>query len=124
MKKKKGMTLIEIIVAIACSTIVIGTIVSSLLFVTRINDQLLNKSSTLYKVEVLKKYIIENYEPYMEFTCSDGNVFCNDKKIVENSLINDVKFNGEIGIKNGVECNIVYADVSNYIFTFKYKEWI
>lgn len=122
MKKKKGMTLIEIIVAIACSTIVIGTIVSSLLFVTRINDQLLNKSSTLYKVEALKKYIIENYETDMEFTCSDGNVFYNDKKIVENSLINAVKFKGEIGIKNGVECNIVYADVSNYIFTFKYKE--
>lgn len=117
MKKKKGMTLIEIIVAIACSTIVIGTIVSSLLFVTRINDQLLNKSSTLYKVEVLKKYIIENYKTDMEFTCSDGNVFYNDKKIVENSLINAVKFNREI--EYGIECNIVYADVSNYIFTFK-----
>lgn len=60
--KRKGFTLIEVLVAIACSTIAITTITGSLVFVNKINTQLIEKSSTLYKVKELKHYILDNFK--------------------------------------------------------------
>lgn len=60
--KRKGFTLIEVLVALACSIIVIGTITGSLIFVNKINTQLIKTSSTLYRVKEIKHYILDNYK--------------------------------------------------------------
>lgn len=59
---KKGFTLIEILVGLTCSLLVIGTITGSLMYVSKLNTQLLNKSSNLYKIRNIKNYILSNYE--------------------------------------------------------------
>lgn len=60
--KRKGFTLIEVLVALACSVIAITTITGSLVFVNKINTQLIEKSSTLYKVKEIKHYILDNFK--------------------------------------------------------------
>ena len=51
--KKKGFTLVELLVAIACTTLVAGMVFSTVYFISRVNGDLLEKSSDLYRLSSL-----------------------------------------------------------------------
>ncbi len=94
--KRKGFTLIEVLVGMACSLIVIGTITGSLIYVNKVNTELITKSSTFYKVRQVKKYILEHYEVKDYLIVSKDGVVTyytkagKDTMIVTSSKITDI----------------------------------
>jgi len=72
--KKKGYTLVEILVAIACSSIVLLILVSSLYFLGVTNNKVLLDSSINYNLAVVKDYIIDNeLTDETKFAINDSN---------------------------------------------------
>ena len=51
--KKKGFTLVELLVALMCTTLVFGMVFSTVHFISRVNGDLLEKSSDLYRLSSL-----------------------------------------------------------------------
>ena len=51
--KKKGFTLVELLVALMCTTLVFGMVFSTVHFISRVNGDLLEKSSDLYHLSSL-----------------------------------------------------------------------
>ncbi len=87
--KRKGFTLIEVLVGMACSLIVIGTITGSLIYVNKVNTELITKSSTFYKVRQVKKYILEHYEAgdYLKVSKDDNGAISYHTKGGKNTMI-------------------------------------
>ncbi len=112
--KKRGFTLIETLVAIACSSIVFLSMISSLYFLSVMNNKVLLDSSINYNLANLKDTIIEN--KYF-----DENKFSID----ENSK--NLLYDGKI-ISNGVEivaCNIYEKfDSNNQKFVYCFIRYI
>ncbi len=86
---KKGFTLVEVLVAMFCSILILGSVTGSLIFVNKINNELVSKTSNLYKLRVLEKYIVDNYSKDMSenIKINNGDVIYNDIVIVKNTLI-------------------------------------
>ena len=87
---KKGFTLIEVLVGIACSLIVLTTITGSLVFSTKLSNDLLNKSSNFYKIRNVKNYILEFYEDddmVIVDSSGNGNIYYIDKSANSNKTI-------------------------------------
>ena len=90
-KGKKGFTLVEILVAIACSTIVFLSVTSSVYFIYRMNNKVLSESSINYNVSKVKNYILDNeYFDENKFDVSDKNLFYDGKKISNGVEIVDI----------------------------------
>lgn len=82
MKRKKGFTLVELIVAIACSTIVLLSLTSSVYFIYRMNDKVLSDSSINYNISKVKNQILDNqYFDESKFDVSDKNLLYDGKAI-------------------------------------------
>ena len=58
MKTKKSFTLAEILVTITCATIVLAALVSSIVFVNRMNKTALTSSSTSFRIAAIKDFIV------------------------------------------------------------------
>ncbi len=129
---KKGFTLVELLVTIACSSVILLTLTGSIIFITKVNNNLVSKSSNLYKINLVKEYILDNYEGYdvSSVSCTNGNVYFKQnngsepKEIVTNSLITEIIFNKENKI-NGNEtentyivCKILYNDTKDKEYKF------
>ena len=57
MKTRKSFTLVEILVTITCATIVLAALVSSIVFVNRMNKTALSSSSTSFKIASIEDFI-------------------------------------------------------------------
>ena len=85
-RHKKGFTLVELIVAIACSTIVFLSVTSSVYFIYRMNNKVLSESSINYNLAKLKNQIIDNkYFDEDKFDVSNKNLLY-DGKTISNSV--------------------------------------
>ena len=87
---QKGFTLIEVLVGLACSLIVLTTITGSLVFSTKLSNDLLNKSSNFYKIRNIKNYILEYYEDddmVIVDSSGNGNIYYIDKSANSNKTI-------------------------------------
>lgn len=129
---KKGFTLVELLVTIACSSVILLTLTGSIIFITKVNNNLVNKSSNLYKINLVKEYILDNYEDYgvSSVSCTNGNVYFKQnnesetKEIVTNSLITEIIFNEENEInginteKTYIVCKILYNDTKDKEYKF------
>ncbi len=120
-KKRKGFTLVELLVTIACSTIIFMTISASMLFVSKMNKNLLSKSSNLYKLNVLKSYILNNYTTDASIEVDNGDVYFvqttgdySKKIIVTNTSITSVTINEENFINNVESTNYYIVCRINY----------
>ena len=51
--KKKGFTLVELLVAMACTTLVFGMVFSTVYYISNVNGDLLDKSGDLYHLSSL-----------------------------------------------------------------------
>lgn len=113
-KSKKGFTLVEVIVALACSTIVLSTIVGSFIFMKKMNTELMNRTGNLYKLRIVRTYINKNYVEGMTFTYDDGTIMCGDEVVVKNSLIYNISFEKD----SYTICRIMYNENSNKEYKF------
>lgn len=59
---KKGYTLVELIVGIACASIVLASVTATIFFVSRTTKQVINNSEINYKLTNLRDYILENQD--------------------------------------------------------------
>lgn len=120
-KKRQGFTLVELLVTIACSTIIFMTISASMLFVSKMNKNLVSKSSNLYKLNVLKNYILNNYTSDASIVVDNGDVYFvqttdnyTKKIIVTNTSITSVTINEENFINNVESTNYYIVCKINY----------
>lgn len=82
MKRKKGFTLVELIVAIACSSIVLLGMVSSVYFLYKMNDKVLSDSSINYNISKVKDQILDNeYFDESKFEVSNKSLLYDGKVI-------------------------------------------
>ncbi len=111
--KKKGFTLVELLVAIACGTIILTTVITSLYFISRMGNKLTSNSSNLYKISIVRDYIVKN-DIKDGVVVIDGDVIINEKTIVYDSLIKEININNDI-------CTIIYDDgkLSSYSFIIR-----
>lgn len=110
--KKRGFTLIELLVALSCSTIVLLLLSTSIFFIMKVNNKVIDDSSTTYKVFQLKDYILNN-EDVEEYIYDEQNKCLLVKKGEEEiTLFKNVKtikvdfYNDENGLKC---CSIAYT---------------
>lgn len=92
---KKGFTLVELLVTIACSAIFLITLTMVFVFVQKINNNLIKKSSNMYKVRNVKNYILNNYNDNDTITVDGNDIYYNiyegeSKKIASNTDIKSV----------------------------------
>ena len=60
MKARKSFTLVEILVTITCATIILAALVSSVVFINRMNKSAMTSSSTSYKIAAIEDFIRKN----------------------------------------------------------------
>ena len=92
MSKRRGVTLIELVVALSCTTIFLGSIITSFYFINKLNKEMIAESSDLYKISVIRDYIIENkIENKDPIIINDnGEVKCGDKTLCFVSSIKEI----------------------------------
>lgn len=59
---KKGYTLVELLVGIACASIVLASVTATIFFVSRSTSQVISNSEINYKLTNLRDYILENQD--------------------------------------------------------------
>lgn len=59
-RKRKGFTLVELLVALACAALFLACVSASMVFISRLGGKVLADSSDLYKLGSLCDYIREN----------------------------------------------------------------
>lgn len=113
--KKRGFTLIELLVALSCSTIVLLLLSTSIFFIIKVNNTVINDSSTTYKVFQLKDYILNN-EDIDEYIYDETNQCLIVKKGEEEIILfkNVKKINVDFyNDENGFKCCSIAYTTSN-----------
>lgn len=146
MQRKKGFTLVELLVAIVCATLVLSMVTSAVIFLTRMNDGATNESKTLFQLQTIKDFVQQNAESDMTnvpynlddcYTVEDGKVLHktwsdipNEDNtyspnepvvVVENHLIENIEFNEQDETVDGNEvkiftCTITYDGGQTFVF--------
>lgn len=105
MKKKKGMTLIELIVTISSASIMILTLVSSVFFISKVSNEVTTDASTNLKILAIKDHMINHTHEIYEENKDIIDVI--DELQLYSYKINDdsVMYNGE----NLIKCDRITA---------------
>ncbi len=94
MKEKKGFTLVELLVALACTTLVIAMVTGTFIFVNKSNDKIIEKANLYYQVQTVQKYVrsLNLTEGKIEpaFKRENGNIIHNEKLIAADSDITSI----------------------------------
>lgn len=99
---KRGFTLVELVVALAVSSILIALIGTSFYFITRLSTNVITNSNNNYKLFSVRDYIIANVTNDDSIKISDdGDVTIADKVIASDSNIKKI-------IINDNKCTITY----------------
>ena len=70
MKARKSFTLVEILVTITCATIIMAALVSSIVFISRMNKSAMTSSSTSFKIAYIEDFIRQNADSLDENSSS------------------------------------------------------
>ncbi len=108
LKKKRGFTLIELMVAITCAIVLLGALSASLFSVISLSSSVMHDSASDFQIVTVRDYILQN--PTIEFKQADQvapaglylwidedhNIFSHDgsieKRIVTDSIIDNIVF--------------------------------
>lgn len=116
MKTNKGFTLVELLVAILCTTLTLSMIMATFIFLTRTSDKVIGESENLYKIQSVKTYIIHHYQGTLpepnEYIVSEGIVYHLTNIVVTDSKIETIRFDETDGF---IQCKIIYE---NQIYQF------
>ena len=119
--KRKGITLIELLVTIFCASIVIGTISASVYFVSKTSNEVMKDSNYNIKLRTVRDYFIKNkvtsnqvifdkktgdvqvvVNDEVKFDLKDTNIL--DITIIDGSLLNEkiclIQYIGSYGSEN------------------------
>lgn len=105
---KKGFTLVELLVAIAVGTLVLALIVTSIYFLYRIQDTGLGQSQSLYTMQNIKNYIINEYNVGDTIDSLNGKYEISNGKFIDKSL--------EEGKREILTCKLIPDSANNIIF--------
>lgn len=113
-KKKAGLTLVELLVAMLCATLAITMIVGTTLFITYSTDELIQTGSETYRAQSIKNYILSQAHtsnPQSEYVVNDheNTLSHNDKIIVNDTQILKIEFSDD---ENFIYCNLVFPKES------------
>jgi len=130
MNKRKGFTLIEVVVAVACSAVLIGGISACYIMITGLNDAVIKNSANLYKIASIRDYIVNNYDDAFSESIvydsvggtsslvaisDDGDVSIASETVASDTQITKISFT----VKDGLSfCNITYNDGADKTYSF------
>lgn len=116
--KKKGFTLVEIVVALACATIILASITSVLYFLSSANKEIIDESSDLYKITIIRDEICRNSENINDIEINaNGDVIIKGKTIVYNSSVTSIKPDDE----KADYIIITYGNGEEYRFRYNFS---
>ena len=112
--KKRGITLVELLVAMLCATIATTMIVGTTLFISYSTNELIQAGSEGYRVKNIADYIIsQNHEsnPQAEYVVNgeENTLSHNDTVIARDTQILKIEFSDD---ENFIYCNLVFQDES------------
>ncbi len=81
MKTKKAFTLVEILVTLTCATIIMAALVSSVVFISRMNKTAMTSSSTSYKIAHIEDFIRQNAN-YLDENSSTKFIYDENAKTI------------------------------------------
>ncbi len=98
---KKGYTLVELIVGIACATIVLTSITATVFFVSKSTNEVISNSEINYKLTNLRDYILENQDTLIANNVTKDSTSDDIKSYSESQFVIDdnklyIKVNNEI----------------------------
>ncbi len=115
---KKGYTLVELIVGIACASIVLASVTATIFFVSRSTNEVINNSEINYKLTNLRDYILDNEKELIGSKISIESTSDDIKTYSESQFVFDA---GKLYIK--VEGVVKYTMSDTPITSmFYYKE--
>lgn len=139
MKTRRSFTLVEILVTLTCATIVLAALVSSVVFISRMNKTAMTSSSTSFKIASIEDFIRLNADQ-LDQNSSSKFIYNENAKTI--SYVNgteeillfdkmdriDIRFTKETktdGVKP-VDYIVVYINYleenSNKVFSFLLKK--
>lgn len=128
MRKSKGFTLVELLVAIAVSVVVMALVGTTLVFLHRLDTNAITSSETMHQIQVVRDFVLQSQDVATELSQSsqqdepitdlivveDGKILFDQTVIATDSKqISQVSFakKGEFW-----QCTIVYGENQTYQF--------
>lgn len=116
-RKKKGFTLVELLVTLACAAIFLACLSTSMVLLSRLGGRVLEQSSDQYKLGVLADYVrglhLRDEADAPEFFIDgEGGVSDGEKRLFSSSNIAAVSFFRADGF---IRCRVEY-DAGEYVF--------
>ena len=98
---KKGYTIVELLVSIACASIVLASLTATIFFVNRSTNQVINNSEINYKLTNLRDYILENQDTLIANNVTKDSTSDDIKSYSESQFVFDenklyIKVNNEV----------------------------
>lgn len=98
---KKGYTIIELLVGIACTSIVLASLTATIFFVNRSTNQVINNSEINYKLTNLRDHILENQDTLIANNVTKDSTSDDIKSYSESQFVFDenklyIKVNNEV----------------------------
>ncbi len=128
MRKSKGFTLVELLVAIAVSVVVMALVGTTLVFLHRLDANAISSSETMHKIQVVRDFVLQSQEVanQLQGQSQDGNPITDllsvqDDQILfgQTVIVTDCKQISQVSFaKNGEfwQCTIVYGENQTYQF--------
>ncbi len=118
MQRKKGFTLVELLVALVCAALVLSMITAAVIFLTKMNDGATNESKTLFQLQTVKDFVQKNTSKDLgDFGVLDFNYKVEDGKVLHRTVVADESGNPQIREEQVVVSNSLIEDI-----TFSSKE--
>ena len=116
-RKKKGFTLVEIIVVIAISTIVLTMVGGSMIFITSTSANLMQQAEDIDMAKNIETYLRGLADTTNVKLDSDGNLIDDNGIIFSDTGLKDNGFE----IKDG-KCNLTFKSEKHFEFTLWIQE--
>ena len=121
--KKRGITLVELLVAILCATLAISMVVGTTLFITFSTNELIKTGAEVYVTQNVKEYILsQNHQtiPQDEYTINseENTLSHNSTTLARDIKILKIDFSED---ENFIYCTLVFPQ-KTYRFIAGYKK--
>lgn len=115
---KKGYTIVELLVGIACASIVLASLTATIFFVNRSTNQVINNSEINYKLTNLRDYILENQDTLIANNVTKDSTSDDIKSYSESQFVFDEN-KLYIKVNNEVKYTMLETPITNIYY---YKE--
>ncbi len=117
-KASHGFTLVEVLVAMLCGTLVLGMVTGAVVFLTGATDKLLREGRTLHRTKAVYDYICslqlnDDKSANEEFSVECGSLKRNGIEVLWVEGLEEIVFSSKDGF---VYCNLLYADRAAFSF--------